>query len=426
MLERMDMLKGPADLEERVLNRFLSYVKFDTTSSSHSPERPTTRGQLEFARILVDELKAMGVPDIIVTEFGFILARLPPNPPAAVNQEFAVGLMAHLDTSESVPGKNVSPMVHPRYNGGPIILKEGYKLDPAEYPELLDFTGDTIITSSGTTLLGADDKAGIAEIVTAVEYLLLNPDVPHPALEIILTPDEETGFGMDTFPMDRVRSSICYTVDGTEEGAVESECFEAYRADLLFSGKSIHLGKAKGKLVNALSMAAEFIRMLPRTESPEATDGRQGYYCPLEVSGNIESARLSVFIRDFEETECVRRIRALKQMAGTTEMIYHGGKVTMELKKQYSNMRTYFDKHEKVLSILEDAIRDAGIEPRRQSIRGGTDGARLSELGIPTPNMFTGGFNFHSRLEWIPLSSMVKAVTSLIHLCRRWYLERNK
>ncbi|MBN1411961.1 MAG: peptidase T [Spirochaetales bacterium] len=422
----MEYSNGFKGLEKKLLDRFLTYTGIDTTSSSHSKDRPSTKGQLELAGVLMAELKELNVDDVTITEHGFIIARIPGNPPAKDNQEFTVGFMAHLDTSESVTGKNVKPMVHSFYNGGPIILKEGYRLDPEEYPRLLDFVGDTIITSNGTTLLGADDKAGIAEIMTAVEYLLENPEIPRPVLEIIFTPDEETGFGMDLFPVDRIKSNICYTVDGSEEGSVESECFEAYRADAAFHGKSIHLGRAKGRLVNALSMAANFITLLPRTESPEATEGREGYYCPLEMSGNIESARVSVFVRDFEESECLRRIETLKQLCKTIEMMYHGGKAAIEIKKQYSNMRNFLENRRKVLTVLEEAIRETGIEPERKSIRGGTDGARLSEMGIPTPNMFTGGFNFHSKLEWIPISSMVKAAITLVNLAKHWFIEENK
>jgi tripeptide aminopeptidase len=325
-----------------------------------------------------------------------------------------------MDTSQDVSGSNVKPLVHTDYNGKAIHLKDGKILDPRESPDLKRYRGQTIITSDGTTLLGADDKAGISEIMTAAEYLIRHPEVPHGRLELIFTPDEETGFGMSRFPKNKVKSRFCYTLDGGGEGIIDSECFEAYRIEVDFSGKSIHPGEARGILVNAVEMAASFISMIPKEESPQATDKRYGYYMPNEISGNAEKASAALIVRDFEPAGCRRRIKALHAIAKAIEGIHPKGSVTISETKQYSNMRRFLKDHRGVMNHLEKAIRQTGIEPKRNIIRGGTDGARLSEMGIPTPNIFAGGYNFHSPLEWAGLPSMVKAAQTVVNLARIW------
>ena len=412
----------PADrwLEERLLKRFLRYVRIDTASDRHSTALPTTKGQLELAGILVRELEELGLENAELDEKGFVFAALASNLPEEGNEPPEIGFMSHLDTSDDVPGSGVKPVLHENYRGEIINLNDGITLDPAEFPELLRYQGATVITSDGRTLLGADDKAGIAEIMTALEYLKEHPEALHGRIRIIFTPDEEQGFSIERFPLDKITARYCYTMDGGEEGIIEAECFEAYKADVLFLGRSIHTGVARGKMVNAIEMAGSFLGMLPAAESPQATDGRYGFYFPLEIKGKLERASLVFYLRDFKESEVLRRVEALKQIGRAVEAAYPRGEVQVEAKKQYSNLRRYLKGSPEVVALLEEAIRETGIEPRHKIIRGGTDGAGLSELGIPTPNVFTGGHNFHSRQEWAALPAMVRAAQTVVNLCRLW------
>jgi tripeptide aminopeptidase len=287
-------------------------------------------------------------------------------------------------------------------------------------PDLEASIGDTIITSDGTTLLGADDKAGIAEIMSAVEYLQANPQFPHGPLEIIFTPDEETGKGMDRFPKEKIRSRCCYTLDGDVRGSLEYECFNAYRAEVLFRGIATHPGRARGAMVNAISMLGAFLNLLPGRESPEATDGRYGFYHTVEISGNAEEAKLSLILRDFEHDEVLRRAEALEAFAAAVEAASPGGKVEVSCGKQYLNMRGAFEKDPLIIGLAEKAVASLGMEPLFTPIRGGTDGARLSEMGIPTPNIFTGGHNFHSLGEWASLETMTLAAETVLSLAALW------
>jgi tripeptide aminopeptidase len=407
-------------IQGRVLERFLRYVRIDTTSDGHSKSSPTTPGQLELAKVLVAELEQLFPESVELDEAGFVFAHFESNLEDSAAQPPEIGFVAHLDTSDAAPGHNVKPRIYEKYDGKVIELEEGVGLDPAEFPELNRYTGQTIITSDGTTLLGADNKAGVAEIMTAVEYLSEHPEVPHGRIIICFTPDEEQGLSMQRIPVDKISAKYCYTFDGGEEGTIEAECFEGYRADLRFHGKSIHTGVARGKLVNAIEMAASFLNLLPEAESPQATDGRYGFYFPLEVSGGIEETSLEIYLRDFEEREVQRRAAALESMARAVEAAFPKGKVEIKIEKQYANLRSYLENVPEVLSTLEQAIRDTGMEPVYKIIRGGTDGARLSELGIPTPNVFTGGHNYHSRQEWAALPAMVRAVCTAVNLCRLW------
>jgi len=407
-------------IERRVLERFLRYVRIDTTSDRHSKSSPTTPGQLELANVLVEELEQLSLGNAELDEAGFVFAHLEANLKRSPAQPPEIGLIAHLDTSDAAPGKNVDPRIHENYDGKTIELEEGVELDPEMYPELSKYKGQTIITSDGTTLLGADDKAGLAEIMTALEYLIAHPEIPHGRIGICFTPDEEQGLSMQRFPLDKISAKYCYTFDGGDEGTIEAECFEGYKAAVSFHGKSIHTGVARGKLVNAIEMAASFLNLLPGAESPQATDGRYGFYFPLEISGGIENTELEIYLRDFEETEVQRRAAALESMARAVEAVFPNGRVDIKVEKQYANLRTYLQDVPEVLTILDRAIREAGMEPEYKSIRGGTDGARLSELGVPTPNVFTGGHNYHSRQEWAALPAMVRAVHTAVNLCRLW------
>ncbi|MBT3272685.1 MAG: peptidase T, partial [Spirochaetales bacterium] len=298
--------------------------------------------------------------------------------------------------------------------------EDGIIIDPSENEVLAGRIGDTIITSDGTTLLGADDKAGVAEIMTAAAWIMAHPDFKHGGVELIFTPDEETGKGMNQFPVDKLRSLCCYTLDGDVEGTIEAECFHAVKVDITFAGISIHSGTARGKLVNAVTMAASFVSMLPRNESPEATDGRFGFYLPLELAGTPEESKLTVFLRDFEKTEIERRKKAIDALCAAIEAQFPGGTAQTEESAQYVNMREYLQDEPKVMGLLEEAVRQTGIEPVLKIIRGGTDGARLSAMGIPTPNIFTGGNSYHSRSEWASLQVMERASQVVVNLISLW------
>lgn len=405
------------DIRGELLERFVRYVKIETTSDRHANTIPSTPGQWNLARLLVEELRALGITEISFDEHGYIIARVPAS---EAPETPAVGFMAHFDTSSDEPGKDVNPVLIERYDGKPIELGEGRVLDPERFPELAEYTGKAIITTDGRTLLGGDDKAGVAEIMTALSYLLAHPEIPRGPLEIIFTPDEETGHGMDRFPVEQLRSTFCYTIDGDGEGIIETECFYAYKADVKLTGKVIHLGDARGKLVNAVSMAAAFISMLPRSESPESTDGRYGYYCPLETKGDLGSAWIEIYLRDFEAEGIERRIETLRRIAKTVESTFPGGTVEVTTEKQYMNMRDAYRDRPEGIEFLEEAIRRTGIEPVRKIIRGGTDGARLAEKGVPTPNVFNGTHNMHSRLEWVAVPAMERAVEVIVNLVQLW------
>jgi tripeptide aminopeptidase len=330
-----------------------------------------------------------------------------------------LGFLAHLDTASDVPGENVQPVLEENYSGGRISLAGGLCLDPEAEPDLAAHRGRSLIHSDGTTLLGADDKAGIAILMAAAEYLC-GGSIPHGEVEIIFTPDEETGKGLPGFPLEKIRSAGCYTLDGGPLGELEAECFNAHKADVEFEGKAIHIGAARGVLANAAAMAASYVCMLPRSESPEATDGRYGYYCPMEIRGDLESARLEIFLRDFERAGMERRLGALESFARAVEAQFPGGKVTVKPQLQYLNMGDKIREKPEVLELLKRAFDRAGVEARLKPVRGGTDGSRLTELGIPTPNIFTGGRNYHSRIEWVSVDEMAAACRVVIELIRSW------
>jgi tripeptide aminopeptidase len=333
----------------------------------------------------------MGIGDVEVTEHCYCIARLP----AAKGGEDrpVIGFLAHLDTASDVSGRDVRPVVETR-------------------------NGRTVIRSDGSTLLGADDKAGIAILMSAAAWLIAHPETPHGAIEFIFTPDEETGKGLPCFPREKVRAAACYTVDGGGEGEFEAECFNAYRAEVVFSGKIYHPGSARGLLVNAALMAADFAALLPRNESPEATDGYYGYYCLMDMAGNQEKARLTLILRDFEEAGMRRRLAALEHFARAVEARFPGGAVTIDAQETYRNMKEKIAAVPEVMDKLKKAAEAAGSGFTLKPVRGGTDGARLTELGIPTPNIFTGGYNFHSRAEWASLEEMTKACEVVIELAR--------
>jgi tripeptide aminopeptidase len=411
-ISETDLLSG------LIVPRFLNYVRRGTTSDRRVSETPSTAAQWELAKDLVRELRSLGLSSVELTDHCYVIARLPPS--AGKEGAPVLGFLAHLDTASDVPGMEVNPVLEKNYSGEKINLAGGLALDPALDADLAAHKGRDIIHTDGTSLLGADDKAGIAAIMGAVEYLLGRPEIPHGEVEIIFTPDEETGKGLPDFPLKELHSTGCYTVDGGPRGELEIECFNAYKADVEFRGRAIHVGAARGILANAAAMAASYACMLPRSESPEATDGYYGYYCPMEIRGNLENAHLEIFLRDFEKAGMERRLEALEAFARAVEAQFPGGKVTVKSQLQYLNMGEKIREKPRVMELLKTAFQRAGVESRLKPIRGGTDGSRLTELGIPTPNIFTGGRNAHSRLEWVSVDEMAAACRVIIELIRSW------
>jgi tripeptide aminopeptidase len=401
-------------IEKLIVPRFLNYVRYDTESDRRIEQTPSTDGQWELAKALQNEFLSLGLKDVKITGHCYVIARLPPT--AGKENMPCVGFLAHLDTAGDVSGKDVKPQLVKNYDGGKILLADDLCLDPANEPDLAAQKGKVLIHSDGTTLLGADNKAGIAEIMAAVEYLVTHPQIEHGRIEIIFTPDEETGKGLPEFPLEEIASSFCYTVDGGPMGEIEIECFNAWKADIEFKGKVIHIGAARGVLINAALMASTYALLLPRNESPEATDSYYGYYCLMEISGDLENAALEIFLRDFDSENMKWRLTALDTFAKTVEAQFPGGKVIVKTQPQYYNMKSGIDEKPDVLERLKQAMNNLGIEWRLKPIRGGTDGSRLTELGIPTPNSLTGGRNFHSRLEWVSASEMCAACKVLIEL----------
>ncbi len=357
-------------IAEQLLCRFLRYVRIHTTSDRHVETIPSTPGQWDLLGLLVSELQNIGVTDINLSDEGYLIARIKPT--TGSNEAPMIGFMAHVDTVSDVPGDGVTPQVHQDYDGSPIELHGNQVLSPQIDPELENRIGDTIITSDGTTLLGADDKAGVAEIRTAAEWIMAHPEIPHGGVEIIFTPDEETGRGMDHFPVQEIKSVCCYTLDGDVEGAVETECFNAAKATVHLSGVAIHPGTARGKLVNAVTMASSYVSMLPRNESPEATDARYGFYLPLEISGDNESAYVEVLIRDFDSQEVDRRKKALIAFAQAVESQFPGGSVKVDTEQQYTNMDACLSRNPKVVDLLMEAVEKSGVKPIKKTIRAPT------------------------------------------------------
>lgn len=413
----MSLQLDRSKLAEEAVDRFLRYVKVHTTSDRHSGTQPSSERQFDLARMVVEELRELGVEDVTLTENCYVIARIPGH---GESRAPSVGFLAHLDTAPDLSGENVKPRLWENYDGSTIRLNDEHLLDPDEYPSLKQYIGDTVITTDGTTLLGADDKAGVAEIMTAVSYLLSHPEVKHGDLEIIFTPDEEIGHGVDGLPIKELSSQVCFTMDGGEEGTIEAECFNAYSVRVTFNGYVIHPGSAKNKLANATSMAGRFLSMLPQAESPEATEGRDGFYCPVEVRGDYGTAVVDLIVRDFEIEEVERRLEYLRSLAATVEKAFPRSSVVVEEEKQYLNMRDALKPYPFVTEFVQEAVSRTGLEPKLHAIRGGTDGARLTELGVPTPNIFAGGHNFHGRYEWIAKGALARATETIIHLIEIW------
>jgi len=404
-----------------VLERFLRYVQVDTQSDESSTTYPSTAKQLVLLRSLVDELKAIGLADAAIDEFGYVMATIP----ATTSKENVpvIGFIAHVDTSPEMPGAGVKPIVHRAWDGRDIVLPDAPDavLRKTEIPALTEQIGHDIVTASGTTLLGADNKAGVAEIVTAAEYLMQHPEVPHGTIRIGFTPDEEVGRGTLHFDVQKFGAECAYTMDGGLRGEVEIESFSADGMTVTFHGFNTHPGYAKGKMVNAIKVAATFIDSLPQhTLSPETTEGMEGFVHPYVVNASVEKTSVKLIVRDFDTYGLQEKERMLEALAQKAVHRHPGSRVDIEVVEQYRNMKDVLDRRPEIAAHAEEAVRRTGLEVRRRSIRGGTDGSRLSFMGLPTPNIFAGEHNFHSRLEWVSVQDMEKAVEVIVHLARIW------
>lgn len=411
--------------KQEVLDRFLRYVQVDTMSDESIADKkhPSTPGQWDLLRMLEGELKGLGLKDVVLDEYGYLLARLD-----ATEQGLpSIAFCSHVDTADDVEGNHVRPRVVENYDGKDIKLNDEYSIIAADNPELARYVGSTIITSSGDTLLGCDDKGGVAEIMTAVSYLVKHPEIKHGEIEILFSPDEETGCGMDFFDASRLNAKALYTVDGGTRYEVELECFNAATVKVHFSGVSYHLGAARGRMVNALTMASAFINAIPQAESPEATDGRYGYYCAQSASGNATDMDVTVYLRDFDYDGLLRRIEVLQSLGKTVELLYAGGKVTVDSKISYLNMGEAAKKDPWAVEAIFKAGKALGQPLHTEIIRGGTDGSRIAQIkGIACPNLYTGGHNYHSRFEWAALDAMNDSVSLIIEIARQWALEFSK
>ena len=396
--------------------RFKSYVNFETTSDGKATCFPSTAKQLDLARYLVDELKALGLSEVEMTEHGYVLATLPANTEEALP---VIGLIAHMDTSDEASGANVQVQLHQGYDGRDLVLSEGNVLKTKDFPEILNYVGQDIITSDGTTLLGADDKAGICAIVSACEYLLTHDEVKHGKVRICFTPDEEVGRGTEHFPMKSFGADFAYTVDGGEVGELNYETFNACNAIIIFNGVSVHPGSAKNKMRNAVTLAAEWQMALPAGERPEYTEGYEGFYHTVRINGGTDRVEIDMILRDHDKALLAKRKQVVLGLASFMNAKYGAGTVECKLTDCYSNMKEYILPKYEVVERAEQAMRKANVLPKIVPVRGGTDGARLSEMGLPCPNIFTGGHNFHGRFEYLPLQSLVKATEVVINLVQK-------
>jgi len=407
-----------------VLGRFLRYVGYDTQSDEASTTYPSTDKQLVLLRDLATELRALGVADATVDEFGYVTATIPPT--TRKSGVPTIGFIAHVDTSPEMPGANVRAIVHRQYDGRDLVLPDlsdgsSVVLRLADNPALADQMGHDIVTASGATLLGADDKAGVAEIVTAAAYLVAHPDIPHGTVRIAFTPDEEVGRGTLHFDVARFGADCAYTIDGGNRGEIEVESFSADAMTVTFHGFNTHPGYAKGRMVNAVKVAASFIDRLPReTLSPETTEGHDGFVHPYVVRASVERTSVRLLVRDFVTSGLKEKSAMIETLAREAAAGYPGARVEVAVEESYRNMKEVLDRHPAIAAHAREAIRRAGLEPRTHPIRGGTDGSRLSFIGLPTPNLFAGEHNFHSRLEWVSVQDMEKAVEVIVHLCQDW------
>ena len=404
-------------MQENLKTRFIRYAKIDTQSNEQSNTTPTTKGQLELARLLVKELQRIGMKEVSIDENGYVMATLPSNSTKTIP---TIGFLAHVDTATDFTGKNVNPQVWPDYNGKNITLNKtlGIVMSTEEYPELHNYKGHTLITTDGTTLLGADNKAGIAEIMTAMEYLIQNPDIKHGDIRVAFTPDEEIGRGPHKFDVEKFNADFAYTVDGGPLGELQYESFNAAAAKLTINGNNVHPGTAKGKMVHSTKIANEFMNLLPEKEAPEYTEGYEGFYHLISIEGTVEKTELFYIIRDFDKDTFVKRKLLFQENVKKLNEKYGDNCIELEITDQYYNMRDKIEPVKEIVEIAKTAMTSLDIEPIIEPIRGGTDGSQLSYMGLPTPNIFTGGENFHGKYEFISVDNMEKAVKVIVEICK--------
>ncbi len=405
-------------IEKESLERFLRYVVINTRADDESGTHPSSPQQKILGALLVEEMKSSGLKNVEIDEFGYVYGTLPASEDV---ESSPITFCAHMDTSPDESGENVKPMIRANYDGKTIRYPDNHELEltPEDCPELKDFIGHTLITASGNTLLGADDKAGIAEIMAALEAFKVFPQLKHPELRIVFTPDEEIGEGTALITMEKL-ATIGYTFDGGMIGELEDECFTAHGVTVTFTGANVHPGYAKNRMINAAGIAARFYAMIPEYETPERTELREGFYHMSSIKGDENSAELKFILRDFEKQLNLTRVAYIESLVKTFEIKYPGLQIHVNVKEQYNNMREVLENHPEVTEKARKAIEMAGIPVLKKAIRGGTDGARLSFKGIPTPNIFAGGLMFHSKKEWIPQSALTKGTEVMIHLCALW------
>lgn len=399
-----------------LLERFLDFVSYDTQSNDSTGVTPSTPGQMIFARHLRDEVEKMGLTEITLDDNAYLMATLPAN---TDRQLPTIGFIAHMDTAPDMSGKNVKPRIVKNYEGGDILLneEENIVLSPADFPEMLDYLGQDLIVTDGTTLLGADDKAGIAEILDAVQYLQEHPEIEHGKIRIAFNPDEEIGLGAHKFDVQLFGCDYAYTMDGGEVGELEYENFNAAGATITFRGRNVHPGSAKNKMINAILVANEFVNLLPASETPAHTEGYEGFYHVVGISGTVEEAQLNYIIRDHDRARFEARKAEMERLVRFINDRYPDC-ASLKMNDQYYNMREKIEPIIDIIHTAEQAMRDSGVEPKVQPIRGGTDGAQLSFKGLPCPNIFAGGLNFHGRYEFVPIPSMQKASQVIVNICR--------
>ena len=402
-------------MREKLIERLIRYAKINTQSDENSSTCPSTEQQWELAHLLVEELKQIGMEDVTIDENAYVMATLPSNISSSVP---TVGFLAHIDTATDFTGEGVNPQIIENYDGGDIVLNEPEKiiLSPTEFPELLSYKGDTLITTDGTTLLGADNKAGIAEIMTAMEYIIQHPEIKHGTIRVAFTPDEEIGRGPHRFDVEKFAADFAYTIDGGPLGELQYESFNAAAAKLTFNGNNVHPGTAKGKMVHASKIAMEFHEQLPAKEAPEFTEGYEGFYHLISFEGDVEQAKVYYIIRDHDRQLFNQKKKNIEAIVEQFQQKYGEAAIQLEMTDHYYNMAEKIEPVKYIVDIAADAMNQIGVTPIIQPIRGGTDGSQLSFMGLPTPNIFTGGENFHGKYEYISVPSMIKATETIIKI----------
>lgn len=404
-------------MKDEIIKRFTTYVKVDTQSNDESNTCPSTPGQLTLANMLVEELKAIGMEEVTIDENGYVMATLPSN---TEKQVPTIGFLEHVDTATDFTGAGVKPQIVEDYDGNDIVLNKELQivLSPKDFPNLLQYKGHTLITTDGTTLLGADNKAGIAEIMTAMAYLINHPEIKHGKVRVAFTPDEEIGRGPHKFDVAAFNAKFAYTVDGGPLGELEYESFNAAAAKITIKGRNIHPGSAKGKMVNSAKIAMELHRKLPASEAPEYTEGYEGFYHLISINGDVEQTKLHYIIRDFDRDSFNARKATIEKIVNEFRETYGKDNIILEMKDQYYNMREKIEPVKEIVEIAYQAMENLGIQPIIKPIRGGTDGSQLSFMGLPTPNIFTGGENYHGKYEYISVDNMIKATKVIIEIIK--------